>query len=409
MKKTLLNQYARLTVRVGANVQKGQSVVVRAAVDQAPLVELVVRECYRAGAAHVEVDWECSALDKLAYRNESLTRLSDVPAWKTARLQQRLDTLPCMIYILSDSPDALQGVNQEKMQKVQQNRYRVTKPYSDAMENRYQWTIVGAPSAAWAKKVFPTLRSSTAVQRLWQAILDTVGIDGESDPVEVWRERNRLFERRCRVMNDYRFRRLHYRSANGTNFTAGLIPSAQWAGGGEETLSGTFFNPNLPTEELFTTPMRGEAEGRLVATKPLSFRGQLVENFWLEFEQGRIVRFDAETGREVLDKLLTSDEGASMLGELALVPQSSPISRSGILFYNTLYDENASCHVALGKGYTNVIEGYESMTQEELTQAGANDSMVHVDFMIGSDDMSIVGERENGEKIPVFEHGEWAI
>ncbi len=409
MKKTLLNQYARLTVRVGANVQKGQSVVVRASVDQATLVELVVRECYRAGAAHVEVDWECSALDKLAYRNESLARLSEVPEWKTARLQQRLETLPCMIYILSDGPDALQGVNQEKMQKVQQNRYRVTRPYSDAMENRYQWTIVGAPSAAWAKKVFPTLRSGAAVQRLWQAIFDTVGIDGESDPVEVWRERNRLFEHRCRVMNDYRFRRLHYRSANGTNFTAGLIPSAQWAGGGETTLSGAFFNPNLPTEELFTTPMRGEAEGRLVATKPLSFRGQLIENFWLEFEQGRVVRFDAETGREVLDKLLTSDEGASMLGELALVPQSSPISRSGILFYNTLYDENASCHVALGKGYTNVIEGYESMTQEELAQAGANDSMVHVDFMIGADDLSIVGERENGEKIPVFEHGEWAV
>ena len=409
MKNTLLNQYARLTVRVGANVQKGQSVVVRAAVDQAPFVELVVRECYRAGAAHVEVDWECSALEKLAYCNESLARLSEVPKWKVARLEDRLENLPCMIYILSDDPDALRGVNQEKMQKIQQNRFRVTKPYSDAMENRYAWTIVGASSPAWAKKVFPSLRSSAAVERLWQAIFNTVGIDGESDPVEVWQERNRMFEHRCRMMNNYRFRRLYYRSANGTDFSAGLIPTAQWAGGGETTLSGHFFNPNLPTEELFTTPMRGEAEGRLVATKPLSFRGQLIDRFWLEFEQGRAVRFGAQQGEEALDKLLSSDEGASMLGELALVPQSSPISRSGILFYNTLYDENASCHVALGKGYTNTIEGYETMSQEELAQAGANDSMVHVDFMIGSDDLTIVGETNHGEKVNIFENGEWAI
>ena len=409
MKKSMLSQYARLTVRVGANVQKGQWVVVRAAVDQAPLVERVVSECYRAGAQHVEVDWECSPLDRLAYGHEALDVLSEVPEWKQARLKQRLEKLPCMIYILSEDPDAMRGVDQEKMQKVRQNRFLITKPYSDAMENRYQWTIVGAPSVAWAKKVFPSLRAGTAVERLWQAIFDTVGLTEDTDPVEVWTQRNRQFEHRCRVLNDLHLQSLHYHSANGTDFTVGLIPTAEWAGGGEETLSGAFFNPNLPTEELFTTPMRGQAQGRLVATKPLSHQGLLIEDFWLEFEQGRAVRWGARQGQEALEKIITSDDGAAMLGEVALVPQSSPISRCGILFYNTLYDENASCHVALGKGYTNVIQGFETMSQEELEKAGANDSMVHVDFMIGADDLSILGKTADGREVAIFEQGEWAV
>lgn len=409
MKKSMLSQYARLTVRVGANVQKGQWVVVRAAVDQATLVERVVSECYRAGAEHVEVDWECSALDRLAYGHETLEVLSEVPEWKRARLKQRLEKLPCMIYILSEDPDAMRGIDQEKMQKVRQNRFLITKPYSDAMENRYQWTIVGAPSVAWAKKVFPSLRAGTAVERLWQAIFDTVGLTEDTDPVKVWTQRNHQFEHRCRVLNDLHLQSLHYHSANGTDFTVGLIPTAKWAGGGEETLSGAFFNPNLPTEELFTTPMRGQAQGRLVATKPLSHQGQLIEDFWLEFEQGRAVRWGARQGQEALEKIITSDDGAAMLGEVALVPQSSPISRCGILFYNTLYDENASCHVALGKGYTNVIQGFETMSQEELEKAGANDSMVHVDFMIGADDLSIIGKTADGRGVAIFEQGEWAV
>lgn len=409
MKKSMLSQYARLTVRVGANVQKGQWVVVRAAVDQATLVERVVSECYRAGAEHVEVDWECSALDRLAYGHETLEVLSEVPEWKQARLKQRLEKLPCMIYILSEDPDAMRGIDQEKMQKVRQNRFLITKPYSDAMENRYQWTIVGAPSVAWAKKVFPSLRAGTAVERLWQAIFDTVGLTEDTDPVKVWTQRNHQFEHRCRVLNDLHLQSLHYHSANGTDFTVGLIPTAKWAGGGEETLSGAFFNPNLPTEELFTTPMRGQAQGRLVATKPLSHQGQLIEDFWLEFEQGRAVCWGARQGQEALEKIITSDDGAAMLGEVALVPQSSPISRCGILFYNTLYDENASCHVALGKGYTNVIQGFETMSQEELEKAGANDSMVHVDFMIGADDLSIIGKTADGREVAIFEQGEWAV
>ena len=408
MKKAWLSQYARLIVRVGANVQKGQQVVVRAAVDQAALVELVAREAYRAGAAHVELDWECSPVEKLAYRHESMRQLSEVPQWKEERLKYRLEHLPCMIYIVSDDPDALRGVNQEKMQKVLQNRYRITKPYSDAMENRYQWTIVAAPSVAWAKKVFPSLRAGAAVERLWNAIFDAVGIREGADPVEVWRERNELFERRCKKMNEQKFVSLHYQSANGTDLTVGLLDRALWAGGGENTLSGVFFNPNLPTEEVFTTPKRGEAEGRVVSTKPLSCRGRLIEDFWLEFEQGRAVRWGAKTGQEALDQIIGSDEGAAMLGELALVPQSSPISKSGILFYNTLFDENASCHIALGKGFTNVIEGFESMSDEEFGPLGVNDSMIHVDFMIGADDMTITGKAQDGKETPVFIGGEWA-
>ena len=409
MKQSMLAQYARLIVRTGVNLQKGQMAVVRASVDQAPLVEKVVRECYRAGAAHVEVDWECSALDKLGYRHETLTELSAVPAWKEERLKYRLNKLPCMIYIMSDDPDSLKGVNQEKMQKVQQNRFRVTKPYSDAMDNRYQWTIVAAPSPVWAKRIYPSLRAGAAVERLWEQIFAAVGLSDGVDPVEVWTERNRLFEQRCRAINDCHFSSLQYHSENGTDFTVGLIPQADWAGGGEEPLSGVFFNPNLPTEEVFTTPMRGQADGRVVATKPLSCRGQLIEDFWIEFEQGRAVRFDARAGRDVLEKIITSDPGSAMLGELALVPQSSSINRSGILFYNTLFDENASCHIALGKGFTNLIRGYETMTPEALEEMGVNDSMMHVDFMIGTDDMTITGRTEDGQVRTIFQSGEWAL
>ena len=409
MKKTLLDQYARLTVRVGVNVQKGQQVVVRAAVDQAPLVESVVRECYRAGASHVEVDWQCDPVTKLAWRHETVTRLSEVTDWQKAKLDHRLKTLPCMIYIVSEDPDAMKGISQKKMQKVRQNRFPVIKPYHDAMDNRYAWTIVGAPSAAWAKKVFPSLRRGAAVEKLWQAILKTVGVDGTADPVEVWAARNAEFDRRCRVMNGYRFAKLHYHSANGTDFSAELLPNVKWAAGGETTLSGQFFNPNLPTEEVFTTPCRGKAEGRLVATKPLSYSGQLIEDFWLEFENGRVARFDAAQGRETLDKLVSTDDGAAMLGELALVPQSSPISQMGFLFYNTLYDENASCHAALGRGFSNLLEGFENMTPAEWETAGINDSMVHVDFMIGADDLAVTGETADGARVPLLVNGEWVI
>jgi aminopeptidase len=287
--------------------------------------------------------------------------------------------------------------------------YPVLKPYRDAIRSKHQWTIAAVPSVAWAKKVFPELKKNQAVEALWKAILDAVHVsdDPANDPVAEWARHNENFKARCAWLNAQKFDRLTYKSANGTDFSAELIPEGCWCGGGEYTKQGNYFNPNLPTEEIFTSPMKGKAEGKLVSTKPLSSQGQLIEDFWIRFEDGRAVEWDAAKGAEALGRMLTMDEGAARLGELALIPCSSPINQSGILFYETLFDENACCHVAVGAGFNDCIDGYLDKTDEECKALGINDSMIHVDFMIGTEDLCITGYK-NGVAIPVFVNGEWA-
>jgi len=408
LKKTLLKKYARLAVVTGAAVQKDQPVIVYANVGQSEFAMLVVEEAYKAGASKVRVEWLSQPLTKLHYRHQSLKILSNVDTWVEEREKQFCKELPATIHILSEDPDGLKSVNKEKMQKVRQNRYKVLKKYRDESDNKYQWTILAIPSKEWAKKVFPKERASVATEKLWNAILQTVRITEDNDPVEAWDQHNRAFAEKCAFLNSKHFDYLHYQSKNGTDFKCWLIPQANWLGGGEKTLSGVYFNPNMPTEEVFTSPMKGRCEGRLVSTKPLSYQGQLIENFYIDFKDGKAVAWDAEKGKDALEKIITSDESSSMLGELALVPNDSPISNSGILFFNTLFDENASCHVALGAGFTNTIDGYEKLTQDECHALGINDSMVHVDFMVGSPDMSITGYK--GEiATPIFKNGNWAI
>ena len=407
MKKTILRKYARLTARTGAAVQKGQPVVIYAAVDQSEFALMVVEEAYRAGASKVRVEWLSQPLTKLHFRHQSLKNLSTVSAWVEEREKEFCRELPAVIHILSDDPDGLKSVNKEKMQKVRQNRYKVLKKYRDESENKYQWSLVAVPSPEWAKKVFPGERTSSAMKKLWEAILKSVRITEDNDPVEEWDRHNKAFAEKCAFLNNGKFDYLHFKSANGTDFTCKLIPQGKWLGGGERTLSGVYFNPNMPTEEVFTSPLKGECEGRLVSTKPLSYQGQLIEDFYIDFKQGKAADWDAKKGRDVLEKIITADENAGMLGELALVPHDSPISNSGILFYNTLFDENASCHVALGSGYTNTLDGYENLTKEECHKLGINDSMVHVDFMIGAPDLAITGYKD-GVATPIFKNGNWA-
>lgn len=409
MNRTLLKKYARLIVRVGANVQRDMPVVIRASVEQVPLVTEVVKECYRCGARWVRVDWDCDAVTRLDYTHQMTDVLAKVPKWKKEQWKEMAEELPCRIFIESEDPDLLSGVSQEKIRAVSEAFSKGKKPYRDAMDNHHAWTIAAAPSKAWAKKVFPDKKPAEAVEALWQAILKTVHISADTDPVEEWKKINARFEARSRWLNDMAFTAMEYSSSNGTNLLVGMIGGVKWEGGGESTLEGHFFNPNLPTEEIFTTPMRGAAEGTLVSTKPLSYQGQLIENFSITFEHGKAVRWKAEKGQRMLDQLLTLDEGAAMLGELALVPKNSPISESGILFYSTLFDENASCHVALGEGFTNLYPGYEKLTRKELTDRGINDSLTHVDFMIGADDLSVTGIRGDGSRVPVFRNGTWAI
>lgn len=408
MKKALLKKYARLAVVTGAAVQKNQPVVVYADVEQSEFAMLVVEEAYKAGASKVRMEWLSQPLTKLHFRHQNLKNLSHVDAWVEEREKQFCEELPATIHILSEDPDGLKGVNKDKMQKVRQSRYKVLKKYRDESDNKYQWTILAVPSKQWAKKVFPAERTSVAISKLWDAILKTIRLTEDNDPVEAWEQHNKAFAEKCAFLNNQKFEYLHYSSKNGTDFKCWLIPQANWIGGGEKTLRGVYFNPNMPTEEVFTSPMKGRCEGRLVSTKPLSYLGQLIENFYIDFKDGKAVSWDAEKGKDTLEKIITSDESAAMLGELALVPDDSPISNSGILFYNTLFDENASCHVALGAGFTNTINGYEKLTQDECHALGINDSMVHVDFMIGAPDMQITGYKD-GIAIPIFKNGNWAI
>lgn len=408
MNKTMQRKYARLLVRAGVNIQKGQTLIVRAQTESYPFIEILADEAYKAGAGDVQIEWSNQTLGRLNYRHRTMTALSEVHPWEEAKMKEEAERLPAAIRLYSEDPDGLRGINQEKLKKVRQKRYPILRPYQEQMENKYQWLVAAIPGKAWAKKMFPGLRTSAAVEKLWEAIFEACLVTKDNDPIAAWEEKDRLMEEKCRVLNAYRFDYLEYKNGLGTDFRCHLTPRSLWCAGGERTLSGVFFNPNMPTEEVFTTPMKGKCEGRLVASKPLSYQGVLIEDFYIDYKDGKAVAWDARVGKEALDGILQSDAGALMLGELALVPVDSPISRQGLLYYCTLFDENASCHVAIGRGYTNCIEGFEDMTREELLEMGVNDSQVHVDFMVGTPDLTITGWKD-GKATPIFVNGDWAL
>lgn len=409
-RRVLLEKYVRLIVRAGVNVQEGQEVILGIAPELAEMARLIVEEAYKAGAKSVQVDWSDQALTRLAYKYESVETLGTMKKWKEEKLAYETETLPARIYITSEDPNGLKDVDPAKMSEVQRMLYPIVKPYRDKSENKYQWLIAGAPSAAWAKAVFPDLSEEEAIDALWEAIFRTSRVTEAEDPLETWHRHNESFRRHTAWLNGQNFKRLHYKASNGTDFSVPLNPNLVWAGGGEDT-EGTkvFFQPNIPTEEVFTTPLPEGAEGKVVSSKPLSYKGQLIDHFSIEFENGKAVRWAAETGEELLGEMLTIDEGASRLGEVALVPFDSPINQTGILFRNTLYDENACCHLAVGRGFTMLVKDYEKYSREEIMELGINESMIHVDFMIGTADLSIDGEKEDGSLVPIFRNGTWVI
>lgn len=407
MKKTVMRSYAKLIVRVGANVQKGQEVRVFASLDQPEFIKMLAEECYKAGASRVTVDWNYPELTKLSARYMKLRDLSETREWEKARMQDMVDHLPVRIFIESEDPDGLRGIN-PKYFKAFAARIKVSKPYRDAIDNKHQWCIAAVPGEAWAKKVHPELSKRAAVEQLWKDILYTARADGE-DPIADWEEHNRDLKARSKYLNDLHLRELRYHSANGTDFKVGLIPTAEFHAGRDKTMQGVVYDPNMPTEEVFTSPDRRTAEGIVYATKPLSYQGQLIENFSVRFEKGRAVEVKAEKGQDVLEQIISMDEGCHYLGECALVPKESPIHQSGLLFYNTLFDENAACHLALGFGFDECVKGFENMTKEELYEIGVNDAGNHTDFMIGSDDLSIDGVDEHGNVHPIFRNGTWAF
>ena len=407
MKKSVMRRYAKLIAKCGVNVQKGQEVEILTQFDQPEFIRMLVEECYKLGAKKVIVDWTDQKTSKIHVKYRSLETMSTMEKWEKARWQHRVDEIPCRIYIESEDPDGLKGVDQNKMQKANQKLYPIIRKYRDQLENKYQWCIAAVPGAEWAKKLFPELSKSQAIEKLWEAILSTSRVT--EDPIKAWDEHNKDLIQRCKYLNDLGIDELHYEASNGTDLTVGLMELSQFNGGGDTSLSGIYFNPNIPSEECFTSPKRGRAEGIVYATKPLSFMGQLIENFWIRFKEGRAVEWHAEKNNDMLTKMIEMDEGSHYLGECALVPVDSPISNSGLLFYNTLFDENAACHLALGLGFADCVKGFQNKTLEECRALGVNKSMIHVDFMIGCADMNITAKTRDGKTVPIFRNGNWAF
>ncbi len=405
----ILQSYARLIARSGANVQPGQVVQLSIAVDQAAFAVLLAEECYKAGAKKVNVEWQSDGISRLHYLYADQETLGTVLPWEEAKAKQMVEDLPCRIFIASEDPDALAGISPDKLSYVGRSRAKVLKPYRNAIDGKHQWTIAAYPSEKWAKKCFPEDDAETAVQKLWDAVLKTVRIDGEHDPVAAWQAHSDFISAKAAWLNEQHFRYLRYRSANGTDFTVELIPDARWEGAGAvNQRNGASYIPNMPTEEIFTSPLAGSCEGTLVSTKPLSWNSQLIEDFSITFAGGKAVSCKAERGQELLEKMIAMDENACMLGEVALVPKESPVNQCGFLFYETLFDENACCHVALGAGFKEVLPDGNDLSTEEARARGINDSIIHVDFMVGSDDLAIDGVRADGTTVPVFRSGTWA-
>ena len=408
MKKYLIKKYAELIVRSGIALKKGQSVYILSELEIEDFTALVVEECYKAGAKKVVVDWMSPKVRKIAMKRGKKEDLAAILPMDEALMKWRSEELPCLLSLDSSDPDGMKGLDVAKMAYLRQVRYKAFREYIEKSENKYQWCIAGVPGAAWAKKVFPHLSKKAAIEALWEAILKTSRAD-DGNGIANWEKHDEDLKKRCDYLNSLRLKKLHYKSSNGTDFTVGLIPGVIFLGGGETNLRGAFYQPNIPSEECFTSPMKGEAEGIVYSTKPLSYQGNLIKNFWVKFHEGKAVDVHAEEGEESLRSILSLDEGAAYLGECALVPYDSPINNTGLLFYDTLFDENAACHLALGRGFTNLYPNYEKYSEEEIHSFGINHSMSHVDFMIGSKDLSIVGTTENGKEVQIFKDGNWAF
>lgn len=403
-----MKKYAQAVVELGVNVKEGQYVVINSSIRQSKFVHCLVEECYKRKARFVKVEYSDDEVSKLTYKNVEEKTYIENTKQNLYRLRNYTKILPVQIYVEDSDPDVFKGIDISKAMKARIKTYPKVKKYRDMMENKYQWVIVAMPSKEWAKKVFPNDTPSVAFKKLEDAILKTTRIDNNA--VNNWKEHIKELQEKSQILNELNLDYLEYKSSNGTDLKLKLMPNHQWISARENALGSNIdFTANMPTEEVFSMPSYDGVDGVVVSTKPLSLRGKLVEDFKVYFEKGRAYKVEARVGQEVLEELLSDDEGSRHLGEVALVPYNSPINESGILFFNTLFDENASCHLAFGAAFKNNIKGYETMTDEDFKKMKFNESMNHVDFMIGSKDLSIIGTKFNGTKVQIFKDGNWAI
>jgi len=406
----LVNKLAKLSVKVGVNVQQGQIVVIRGTTETKELIREIAEEAYLAGARQVYVQWSDDYISRSTLQHQTIEDLETVPNWIIEQTKYFVDLGACFISVTSPIP----GLNKEvDPMKAQRQGIAAQKALSffreHLMGNKVQWTIVAAPNTIWAKQVFPNLEEEQAVEALWQAIFDASRVTLENDPVKAWDKHNDVLLKHNDVLNRFNFKHLHFKNKLGTDLIVELVKDHVWAGGGEHALNGAYFNPNIPTEETFTMPYKWGTRGKVVATKPLNYQGKLIDEFYLIFKDGKVVEHDAKKEKQALDNLLDTDENSRYIGEIALISHDSPISNTNILFLNTLFDENASCHMALGRAYPMNVKNGVNTPIEELEKIGYNNSMVHADFMFGSEDMEITGLTQDGKEVQVFKNGNFVI
>ena len=405
----LLDKYANLCVKVGINIQKDQPLVITAPVEGAEFVRLLAKHAYEAGAKEVHVNWNDDELTRMKFEYAPMEVFENFPKWYADGMEDYAEKGAGFISISARDPYLLKGIDSKKIAANNKASSIGLKKFREyTMNDLNSWCVISIATKKWAKRVFPDVSDEEAVEKLWDAIFKALRVY-EEDPVEAWKKHLKNIEDKVNFLNEKNFKKLYYKSSNGTDLEVELPEGHIWAGGGGKNSKGVYFVANMPTEEVFTLPHKYGVNGVVYSSKPLNYGGNLINNFSLTFKDGKVVDFTAEEGYDVLKDLLDLDEGAKRLGEVALVPHDSPISNSNIIFYNTLFDENASCHFALGKAYPTNLKGGPDMKEEELDKAGVNDSLTHVDFMVGTEDLSIIGETRDGEKVKVFENGNWAF
>jgi aminopeptidase len=404
----LFNKYARLVVKTGVNIQPDQLLVISSPIECAAFARSMAEAAYLEGARDVVMKWNDELSSKLRYLYAPEDVFEQFPQWEKELFVSNAYNGAAFISISASDPELMRDVNPDRLSKASKTRSIALREYYDRMmNNRNAWCVASVPTASWARKVFPGIGTDEAIEKLWNLIFRAVRADAE-DPVAAWELHKTQLKQRLDFLNAARFRYLHYRNAAGTDLTIELPDDHIWLGGADKTPEGVEFIANMPTEEVYTLPFKYGVNGRVVSTMPLNYLGKLIENFSFTFKDGKVVDFQAEKEYEVLKKMLETDENSAYLGEVALVPHHSPISNTKVLFYNTLFDENASCHLALGEAYPVCLKNGENMTKDELEKAGVNNSLNHEDFMVGSEDLDITGITAEGKKIPVFVKGNWA-
>lgn len=409
MNENLLKKYASLAIKTGVNIQKNNILVISSPIETAEFARLIAKEAYKAGAKDVIVHYVDQKLTKIKLENNSLETLSNIPEWQAESYNFYAREGACFISISANDPDGLNGIPVEKIGVSQKARTSALKEYYDnSMTNKCRWCVLSVPTLSWAKKVFPNLSDDEAMKSLWDVIFKTVRVDTEN-PIKSWEKHNNYLEEKIKFMNDNNFKSVNLKSSNGTDLNIEFPEGHIWAGGSEKDINGISFNANMPTEEVFTLPKKTGVNGIVYSSKPLSYSGNLIDNFSITFKNGKVIDFTAEIGYDILKQMLESDEGAKYLGEVAFVPYDSPISNSKLIFFNTLFDENAACHLAFGRAYESCLKDSHKYSQEELENIGVNNSLIHVDFMIGTKDLEITGINKNNTTVQIFKNGNWTI